>query len=179
MIIISFPGLLTGLYIIQIVNPAIPKFFFGFLVIICAFWMLFSLKSQAVNTNSHVLVEKMIPYAWVPFIGGLSSGISSVGTAESLLPVLERKLKIEIHRAIATAVMVEGAVGWLATSINIWEGNIRWDIAAFTTTGVIIGGRIGPVLSGMLDVQILKLIFSVFVFFTGIHMIYKNYNLLF
>ncbi|MBL0732558.1 MAG: sulfite exporter TauE/SafE family protein [Desulfosarcina sp.] len=174
MIIISFPGLLAGLYIIQVVNPAWPKMFFGLLVVLCALWVLVSLKEPETNTGSHILIEEFIPYAWVPFIGGVSSGASSVGTAETILPVMERCLKVEVHRAIATAVVVEGAVGWLATSINIWEGQIRWEIAFFTAGGVILGGTIGPSIARYVDAKFLKLLFSFFVIMAGVHMICKN-----
>jgi len=174
MIIVSFPGLLTGLYIIQVVNPALPKMFFGLVVILCASWVLVSLKETDANTGSHILVEEFIPYLWIPFVGGVSSGASSVGTAETILPVLERCLKVEVHRAIATTVVVEGAVGWLATSINIWEGQIRWDIAFFTASGVILGGIIGPSVSKYINPKFLKLLFSFFVIMAGMHMICKN-----
>ena len=174
MIIVSFPGLLTGLYIIQVVNPALPKMFFGLVVILCALWVLVSLKEPDANTRSHILVEEFIPYIWIPFAGGVSSGASSVGTAETILPVLERCLKVEVHRAIATTVVVEGAVGWLATSINIWEGQIRWDIAFFTASGVILGGIIGPSVSKYINPKFLKLLFSFFVIMAGMHMICKN-----
>ncbi|CAN2041173.1 putative membrane transporter protein [Candidatus Magnetomoraceae bacterium gMMP-15] len=171
MIIISFPGLLIGLYLVQVINPIYLKVFFGLAVIFCALWVLFSLKKPKTNLNSNILVEEIIPYSWVPFMGGISSGITSIGTAETILPVLDRLLKVEIHRAIATTVMVEGVVGWLATAINIWEGQIRWDVAVFTTIGVIIGGRLGPLFSSLITASILKLIFSFFVLFAGLKMI--------
>ncbi len=173
-IIISFPGLLIGLYIVQTVNPAYAKLFFGFVVILCALWVLFSLKEQNSNNNSHMMVEDIVPFSWVPFFGGISSGITSVGTAETILPVLDRILKLETHRAVATTVMVEGAVGWLATSINIWEGQICWKVAIFTTIGVAIGGRLGPFVSKYIDGKFLKLIFSFFVILAGLQMIFKS-----
>jgi len=174
MIIISFPGLVIGLHLASSVNPAIPKIFFGLAVIFCALWVLMSIKKTTKNTRAHILVEEIFPWAWVPFFGGISSGMTSVGTAESVLPVLDRLLKIEIHRAIATTVVVEGCVGWLATALNIWEGQIRWDVAVFTTAGVIIGGRIGPMVSRMIAEKILKLVFSIFVILAGLQMIYKS-----
>lgn len=174
LIIISFPGLVTGLYIVQVVNPVYPKLFFGVVVILCALWMLFSLTEKTINTNSNLGVEEIIPFCWVPFLGGISSGVTSIGTAETLMPVLERLLKIEIHRAIATTVVVEGAVGWLATSINIWEGQIRWDVALYTMAGVILGGKIGPGLSKMISHRFLKLVFSFFVILAGLQMVLLN-----
>lgn len=179
MIIISFPGLLIGLYLVQAVNPAYPKFFFGIMVLMCALWVLHSLRDKTQNTGAHLLVEDMIPFSWVPFVGGVSSGITSVGTAETLLPVFNRLMKIEMHRAIATTVMVEGAVGWLATSINIWEGQICWPVAVFTVSGVAIGGRLGPTISRHIDGRFLKLLFSFFVIIAGLQMIISNAGHLF
>ena len=179
MIIISFPGVLAGLYIVQTVNPAYPKFFFGVVVLLCALWVLHSLKDKRPNTGSNLLVEDMIPYAWVPFFGGISSGITSVGTAETILPVLDRMMKVEIHRAIATTVMIEGAVAWLATSINIWEGQICWPVAAYTIAGVAIGGRVGPMISRRIDASVLKIIFSIFVIIAGLQMIISNIEYVF
>jgi len=58
------------------------------------------------------LTEEIYPFAWVPFVGGISSGLSSIGTAETVFPLLERVYKMNIHRAIATTVVVEGLAGW-------------------------------------------------------------------
>ncbi len=174
MIIISFPGVLAGLYIVQTVNPVYPKFFFGIVVLLCALWVLYSLRDKEPSTGSNLLVEDMIPYSWVPFLGGISSGITSVGTAETMLPVLNRLMKIEIHRAVATTVMIEGAVAWLATSINIWEGQICWPVAMYTIAGVIIGGRFGPMISRRIDASVLKIVFSFFVIIAGLQMIVSN-----
>ncbi len=179
MIIISFPGLIIGLHLADTLNPAIPKIFFGVAVVGCALWVFFSIRQKEKHTNAHILVEEIFPWAWVPFFGGISSGMTSVGTAETILPVLDRLLKIEIHRAIATTVVVEGCVGWLATALNIWEGQIRWDVALFTTTGVIIGGRLGPMVSRLIAERALKIVFSIFVILAGLQMIYKNIGYLF
>ncbi len=179
MIIISFPGLVIGLHLVSSVNPAIPKTIFGVAVIFCALWVLMSIRETTKNTNANVLVEEIFPWAWVPFLGGISSGMTSVGTAESVLPVLDRLLKIEIHRAIATTVVVEACVGWLATALNIYEGQIRWDVAVFTTAGVIIGGRLGPMVSCLIAEKTLKLVFSTFVILAGLQMIYKSIGYLF
>ncbi len=179
MIIISFPGILAGLYFVQVVNPAYPKFFFGVVVLLCALWVLHSLKEKKQNKGSNLLVEDMIPYSWIPFLGGFSSGITSVGTAETIFPVLDRMMKIEIHRAVATTVMIEGAVAWLATSVNIWEGQIRWPVAVYTIAGVIIGGRVGPMVSRRINASVLKTVFSFFVIIAGLQMIICNFEYVF
>lgn len=179
MIVLSFPGLLLGLYVVQVVNPAYPKLFFGLVVLTCAVWVLTSVKNKVANTGSHLLVEDMVPYSWVPLVGGVSSGITSVGTAETLLPLFERMMAMEVHRAVATTVMVEGAVAWFATAINIWEGQICWPVAIFTMSGVAIGGRLGPWASRHVDGRFLKIVFSFFVILAAFQMIITSIGKIF
>jgi uncharacterized membrane protein YfcA len=71
---------------------------------------------------------------------------------------------------------VEGLAGWVATSINIWEGQIRWEVAIFTMGGVLIGGQLGPIINRLARGSLLKTFFSLFVFLTGIKMIWDNRN---
>jgi uncharacterized membrane protein YfcA len=171
MIIVSFPGLVAGLHLVRSANPVVAKIFFGCVVLLCAFWMLLSLRARAAHNHSHLLVEEVIPYVWVPFFGGLSYGMTSMGMAEMLLPVLARRLKIEIHRAIATVVFVEGAVAAMTAVLNIGEGRIKWEVIIFVAPGAIIGGRLGPILAKLTSEQPLKLIFSVFAMLIGFQML--------
>ena len=178
MVLLSIPGVVIGLHLAIVVNEAILKIFFGLVVMGCAVWTFASMVEKRYGNREGLNAEEIYPFSWVPFIGGVSSGLSSVGTAETIFPLLERIYKINVHRAIATTVVVEGLVGWVATSINIWEGQIRWDVAVFTMTGVLIGGQLGPIVNRIAPVSVLKVIFSVFVFLTGTKMIYDNIPLI-
>ncbi len=174
MILITIPGIIIGLHMAMIVNEAILKFVFGVIVIGCALWTFTSIVERKYGNREGLHTEEIYRYSWVPFVGGISSGISSVGTAETIFPLLERVYKVNVHRAIATTIVVEGMAGWIATSINIWEKQIRWDVAIFTMAGVVIGGQLGPILNRVAPVQLLKIIFAVFVFLAGFKMIYDN-----
>jgi uncharacterized membrane protein YfcA len=178
MVLLSIPGIVIGLHLAIVVNEAILKVFFGLLVVGCAVWTFVSMVEKRYGNREGLNVEEIYSFSWVPFIGGISSGLSSVGTAEVVFPLLERIYKVNVHRAIATTVVVEGMVAWVATSINIWEGQIRWDVAIFTMTGVLIGGQLGPIVNRIAPVSVLKVIFSVFVFLTGTKMIYDNIPLI-
>jgi uncharacterized membrane protein YfcA len=177
MILLSIPGIIIGLHLAMVLNDAILKIFFGVIVIGCAVWTFVSMVEKKYGNREGLNAEEIYPFSWVPFIGGMSSGISSVGTAETIFPLLERVYKMNVHRAIATTVVVEGMVGWVATSINIWEGQIRWDVAVFTMAGVLIGGQLGPIVNRIAPVSVLKVIFSLFVFLTGTKMIYDNFSI--
>ena len=176
MVLLAIPGIIIGLHLTMVLNEAILKTFFGLVVIGCAVWTFVSMVERDYGTREGLMPEEIYPFAWVPFLGGISSGLSSVGTAETLFPLLERVYKVNIHRAVATTVVVEGLAGWTATSINIWEGQIRWEVAIFTMSGVIIGGQLGPLVNKIAPGSVLKVIFSIFVLLTGARMVYENFG---
>jgi uncharacterized membrane protein YfcA len=174
MVLLTIPGVVIGLHLAMVLDEAILKVFFGLVVIVCALWTFVSMAEKRYGDRESFLTEEIYPFAWVPFLGGISSGLSSVGTAETVFPLLERVYKMNIHRAIATTVVVEGLAGWVATSINIWEGQIRWEVAIFTMSGVLIGGQLGPIINRLASGSLLKMLFSLFVFLTGAKMIWDN-----
>lgn len=174
MVLLSIPGVIIGLHIAMVADEAFLKVFFGLIVVGCAIWTFISMAEKKYGDREGLVVEEIYPFSWVPFFGGISSGVSSVGTAETIFPLLERIYKVNIHRAVATTVVVEGLVGWVATSINIWEGQIRWDVAIFTMSGVLIGGQLGPLVNRFAPESVLKIVFSIFVFLTGGKMIFDN-----
>ncbi len=176
MVLLTIPGVVIGLHLVMVLDEAILKVFFGLVVTCCAVWTFASMAEKHYGNREGFLTEEIYPFAWVPFIGGISSGLSSIGTAETSFPLLERVYKMNVHRAIATTVVVEGLAGWVATSINIWEGQIRWEVAIFTMSGVLIGGQLGPIINRLARGSLLKTFFSLFVFLTGIKMIWDNRN---
>ena len=82
-------------------------------------WTLVSAIQKKKGTRYGIEVDEVYPVFWVPFVGGISSGVSAVGTAESMFPLLERYLKVQPHRAIATAILIEASMNWLATALNL------------------------------------------------------------
>jgi hypothetical protein len=178
LVLLTIPGVVIGLHLAMVLDEAVMKIFFGLVVAACAVWTFVSMAERKYGNREGFLTEEIYPYAWVGFAGGVSSGLSSVGTAETVFPLLERVYNMNVHRAIATTVVVEGLAGWVATSINIWEGKIRWEVAILTMSGVLIGGQLGPVFNRLAPGSILKIVFSLFVFLTGVKMIYDNIGMI-
>ncbi|MDH3973649.1 MAG: sulfite exporter TauE/SafE family protein [Deltaproteobacteria bacterium] len=174
LIIFGIPGLIIGNHLLTILSPGILKFIFGSLVLTIAIWTFVSAIQRKKGTRYAIGVDEVYPVFWVPFLGGISSGVSSVGTAESMFPLLERYLKVQPHRAIATAILIEAAMNWLATALNLSSGLIRWEVAIYTIPGVIIGGQIGPQIARWLPSLTLKYLFGTAIAITAIHMIYKS-----
>lgn len=174
LILFGVPGLIIGNHLLTILSPDILRIIFGTLVFIVAVWTLVSTIQKKKGTRYNIEVEEVYPVFWVPFLGGVSSGVSAVGTAESMFPLLERYLKVKPHRAIATAILIEASMNWLATALNLSSGLIRWEVAIYTIPGVIIGGQLGPRIARWLPALTLKYLFSTAIGITAIHMIYKS-----
>lgn len=174
LILLGVPGLIIGNHLLTILSPEILKIIFGALIFVIAIWTLTSAIQKKKGTRYAIGADEVYPVFWVPFFGGISSGVSAVGTAESMFPLLERYLKVQPHRAIATAILIEASMNWLATALNLSSGLIRWEVAIYTIPGVIIGGQIGPRIAKWLPSLTLKYFFATAIAITAIHMIYKS-----
>jgi len=68
----------------------------------------------------------------------------------------------------ASAILIEALGNWFITFLNIKFGNINYEILAFSASGVIIGGQIGPYVANYIPQRLLKTIFGVSVSSIGI-----------
>ena len=91
-------------------------------------------------------------------------------------PLLEEKAGLMTLKANATAILLEACAGWIITATNLKLGNLRFDILAFTISGVLIGGVIGPRIAKHLNPRIMKTIFGVSVSTIGFIYIVTSWN---
>ncbi len=104
-------------------------------------------------------------------IGGILTGITSVGIGESIMPQLFKSCKISIPIAAATSVLVVLVTVITASLTHVLflvssEGfdSIPWDLLMYTIPGVIIGGQMGAeIQKDTLSEKIKKLIPILFV----------------
>ncbi len=172
---ISIPGLVIGLHINLVANEYFLRMLFGVIVAFFALWALVSAYLKHFGHRNRIDIAEFYSSWWIPLIGGIGSGVSSVGTIESVTVMLERVHKIKPHKAVATGVFVEAMIGWIATAINLSTGLIKFEVAIWTVTGVAIGGQIGSrLLNPILPEKVLKYIFGVMVLLTALKMAYEN-----
>ncbi len=169
LILLSIPAVVIARHLVLIINPSIVKIIFGCVIILLSVYMLRTVAIKSFGWRDSFPTEDFLPYIWLPYLGGFSIGLTSVGTCEVSNILLEKILKYKVRIAIATAVFVNG-VSDLVFSILNFE-YIRWDIAPFTMAGVIIGGQIGPYLNKKLSPTVLRIIFSIALIATGIRLI--------
>ncbi len=175
LILFGVPGLIVGNHLLTILNPDVLKIVFGAVVFVVAIWTLTTAVQKKIGTRAGVAAEEVYPVFWVPFVGGVSSGVCAVGTAESMFPLMERIFKVQPHRAIGTAILIEASMNALATTLNLSSGLIRWDVAVFTIPAVVLGGQIGPKIAKLLPSIVLKYAFGIAITVTAIHMMIKSF----
>ncbi len=172
-ILLSVPAVIIARHLSVILNPDIVKMIFGIVVFIFAIYTVLLDKQGSWGKRKKFPTEEFLPYMWWPYVGGLSIGLTSIGTCEVTNILLGRILKYDIHIAVGTAVFVNG-ISDLVYTILSFE-NIRWEIAIFSMSGVLLGGQIGPLINKYLPEKVLKIIFGIALTLVGIRMLLLSY----
>lgn len=96
--------------------------------------------------------------AIVTGVGGLLTGMMSVGIGEVLMPQLLKRHRLPVPVAAGTSVFVAILVVLASATVLIIgllaKGGVTavpWNLVCYTIPGVIIGGQIGPRLQGRFD----------------------------
>ena len=109
---------------------------------------------------------------------GLISGIVSgkgMGGGTILILVLSIFLGVDQHIAQATNLVFFVPTSISAIIVSIKEKLIEWKVGLVLATSGVVGAIIGAIISGKMDVKILKKIFGVFL---GIIAIYEIYTII-
>jgi uncharacterized membrane protein YfcA len=102
------------------------------------------------------------------FFAGVASASTGTGIAEIHQPMFEHDAGLITKKSNASAILIEALGNWFITFLNIKFGNINYEILAFSASGVIIGGQIGPYVANYIPQRLLKTIFGVSVSSIGI-----------
>ncbi len=84
LILFGVPGLIIGNHLLTILNPDILKIAFGVIVFVVAIWTISSAVQKKFGTRAGVAIEEVYPVFWVPFLGGVSSGVSTVSRSTTV-----------------------------------------------------------------------------------------------
>jgi uncharacterized membrane protein YfcA len=97
---------------------------------------------------------------WRSFLAGGCSACTGTGVAELHQPMFEHDGGLATRKANATAILVEALADWAITLANLSLGNVRFDILAFSASGVLIGAQVGAAVSARLPDRLLKTVFA-------------------
>jgi len=184
---ISIPLAITGSIVAQYLTIEPFKIFYALLMFSLAFLLIYNQKGIHNSIKKHFSLKDEIVAnqtslsgiqendckkdRLVAGIGGMLTGITSVGIGESIMPQLFKSCKISIPIAAATSILVV-LVTVIAASLthvlflvsNEGFDSIPWDLLVYTIPGVVIGGQIGAkIQKDTLSEKIKKLIPALFI----------------
>ena len=156
-------GVIVGLFLFVYAPMAVLRFIVGFVVASIALYQIWLAGENKLGKKkkANLLVLSKFRNRVYQFFSGAFSATTGTGVAEMSQPLLEEKAGLMTLKANATAILLEACAGWIITATNLKLGNLRFDILAFTISGVLIGGVIGPRIAKHLNPRIMKTIFGV------------------
>lgn len=107
----------------------------------------------------------------VGIITGLTNGLFGAGGGTIVVPSMERILKVEEHKAHATAIAVILPLSIMSTFIYARHQILDWKSIIFVALGGVIGGIIGAKLLSKISSKWLHKIFGLFMIAASIRMI--------
>lgn len=107
----------------------------------------------------------------IGIITGFANGLFGSGGGTIVVPAMERFLKIEEHKAHATAIAIILPLSVLSAFIYLKNGSIEWKIVLFVSIGGMIGGYIGAKFLNKIPSKWLHRIFGGFMIVAAVRMI--------
>ena len=104
---------------------------------------------------------------------GLVNGLLGSGGGTLLVPFMERALKVEEHKAHATAIAVILPLCAVSAFFYIQKGAVDWSIFWWVALGGVAGGFIGAKWLKKISGKWLHLIFGGFMIAAAVRMILK------
>lgn len=107
---------------------------------------------------------------------GLSLGLLGGGGSILTVPILVYALGVEPKEAIATSLLVVGAISAFSSIQHAWRGSVRWMIALQFGAAGVVGAYLGGLAADFFSGAVLLLLFAAMMLATGIAMLRKRKN---
>lgn len=117
------------------------------------------------------MLKKYAKSGFIGLVTGFANGLFGSGGGTIVVPCMERILKIDEHKAHATAIAIILPLSILSVVIYLWNTEIVWTTALFASLGGIGGGFIGAKLLNKISGKWLHRIFGAFMIAAAVRMI--------
>jgi len=174
LVLIGIPAVIAGSLLTYMLKSSLLQFSFGILAIILALVMLYSLRAPD-NTKEKIKNKELFGWAWVPAVASFLTGVLAIGAGTINMILLERVLKLKIHKAVATVVATLAFTAMAGAFVHAFSGGVKWELAVFTISGVLIGGQLGPWLAQKMQPKWIKALFAVLTVVVGFIMIVTSH----
>ncbi|MFI3175830.1 MAG: sulfite exporter TauE/SafE family protein [Bacillota bacterium] len=116
-------------------------------------------------------IKNNLPIILIGLITGLANGLFGSGGGTIVVPSMEKFLKLEEHKAHATAIAIILPLSVISLIIYAWESSILFSVALITSIGGVIGGTIGAKLLGKISSVWLHRIFGIFMLVAAVRLV--------
>lgn len=173
---VTIPGIAIGAVFTRILAPVHLELILGVLTLSTALIFVSANQRYEDKGHSRADIRSARRYGWVFSAMAVASGMLSISIGEWLVPLMRNRLSLRMGVAIATSVATIFGVCVMGAVLHLSFGG-RADMATFiwAVPGVIIGGQIGPRITGIINDRILKEVFIFLLTLIGIHLIYNSY----
>ena len=167
-------GVLAGSELGLITPGTFLLFFFGFLMIGIALYML---KRKCVDiSEKERKVSKSYPILILTGVTvGFASGFFGIGGGFLIVPGLLFGGGLNIIQAVGTSLMAVGTFGVVTAARYAISGNLNLIISGLFIVGGIFGGWLGARYASRVPKRRLTQIFAIIVIVVAIYIIYQNY----
>lgn len=176
MLAVTLPGILAGSCITGNVSPAHLDLILGLIAMTTAF-LFVSLNHKYDDAGlRRVEIVKAKPYMPLISLMAVVSGMLSVSIGEWIIPLMHGKMNLRMNTAIATSITTIFGICLVGSLIHLILGSTpHWQTIAWAAPGVLIGGQIGPRITGYINERMLKELFIFILTLVGIHLIYNAF----
>lgn len=202
-VIFAVPAGIVGALLSHQANPTFLKFAYGAIMFLIAVSFWFGHHQEEAGEADETDTETADPdpgehrevhardgkvykfkwhgvgHGWMPTgVGGLFTGLLSVGIGEIVMPQMARR-RIPIAVCAATSILVviitvmSASFTHVAALINAggWSA-VPWNLVCYTVPAVIIGGQIGPRLQGVFQPRTMEILIASMFTVIGLSMLW-------
>lgn len=116
-------------------------------------------------------IKSNLPTILIGIVTGFVNGLFGSGGGTIVVPAMEKFLKIEEHKAHATAIGIILPLSVVSLVVYGLQSSIMWQIAFITSIGGVVGGMVGAKLLGQLSSVWLHRIFGIFMLAAAVRLV--------
>ena len=171
-------GVLAGSELGLLTPGTFLLFFFGFLMIAIALYMLMR-KCVDMSENERKVSKSYLTLILTGITVGFASGYFGIGGGFLIVPGLLFGGGLNIIQAVGTSLMSVGTFGVVTAARYAISGDLNIVISGLFIVGGVLGGWVGARYASRVPKRRLTQIFAIIVIVVAIYIIYQNYGVVF
>jgi len=108
----------------------------------------------------------------IGLIGGVASGMFGVGGGIVMVPAMMFFMRMPIHHAVGTSLLVIIPTAMMGTFKHYQNGNVIWPTAMSLIPMAVVGGYLGSWIANHMHADNLKRAFGAFIILVGARLLF-------